>query len=150
MNGASKTKVSLSIDPTKPLIRDMHKEKWELLEDATPEAGEFTLDLVEFVKPDEHWVRGAVMVQRAKEFGAALGQHHAEALVENQHIIPEEWREFYIIFPGTVWRTPHDNCSIPFIFWYAGRWYLSFSWIVHDWHSDARLVRARRLISSIS
>ena len=76
-----------------------------------------------------------------KKLGADFGQKHAEALLENQHLIPKEWRGYYLVFPGTVWQDSSGDRDVPCLYWDGGRWRLNFLWLGHDWGSDGRLLR---------
>ena len=121
---------------------DKRKDGWELMEDVPfPGTGEATFVLAEFLKDDESAVRGDVMVARAKEMGGMTGQWHAEQLLTRENDIPEEWREFYLVFPGTVWRDPRGDHDIPCLRWNGDRWYLHWFWLVDCWDSDVRFVR---------
>ena len=63
-----------------------------------------------------------------------------ESLVD---AIPPEFRQFYLTFPGTVWRD-RDGRRVPCLHWYGGRWYLDFCWLGGDWGSGDRLLRPRK------
>jgi len=138
--------VTIMIDPAKLFTRDMKRENnWKLESDLEYQAGEeVTLELCEFLKPGESCVKGTVMAERAKELGANLGQKHAETLLENQHLTPKEWRSFYFVFPGTVWRDSYGGRRVPYLFWFDERWGLGFLWLEFDWDSGGRLLRLRK------
>lgn len=125
--------------------RDMSKEGWTLLQDVSePEISVAFLELVPFLREGEQSIIGEVMTERSKELGANLGQRHAEYLLEHQEEIPQEWRSFYISFPGTIWRDPHGYRDIPCLRWSDGGWDLLFRWLGDRWRSDGRLVRPRK------
>lgn len=139
--------VAIMIDPTKKVFaRNMKQESgWELISDNTTyEAGEVKLELCEFLGSGENSVRGTTMAERALKLGANLGQKHAEAFLENQHLIPKEWRRFYLIFPGTVWLGSRGSRRVPCLHWLGGPWCLSFLWLGGGWGSGGRLLRPRK------
>ena len=122
--------------------RDMRKKGWEPVEnideEPVPASG---LELVSFLKRGESSVSGETMCERAKKAGANLAQRQAEYLLDHQGEIPSEWRNFYLVFPGTVWRAPDGRLGVPYLRWYGVRWDLSFSGLECDWRSGDRLVR---------
>ncbi|MEK7537295.1 MAG: hypothetical protein AAB584_02540 [Patescibacteria group bacterium] len=100
--------ITIGISNTNPFTPPY--EGWELVEDATSPVGTLELELSEFLKQGEDSVKGKVMRERAKKSGPMmLGERHARALFEKQERIPEAWRKFYLVFPGTVWR---PVCSV--------------------------------------
>lgn len=128
-----------------PLKRDKAKEGWTLLEDVPFDGKRFVPELVEFLKQGESSVNGEVMRQRAKELNAYLGQRHAEYLLEHQELISKEWRgNYFLVFPGTVWRFSSGVLRVPCLHWHDGRWYLIFRWHKGDWDSSDRFVRSRK------
>lgn len=140
----AKSFVTVLIDPAKPFICDMSKKGWKLLEDVKYEAGEVQLELAEFLKPGESSVSGEVMAERAKQMGVNLGQKHAEYLLENQHPIPKEWHQYYLVFSGTVWQVSGGDRRVPYLHWHGERWYLYFDWLGSVWSSRGRLLSVRK------
>jgi len=136
--------ITVIFDSAKPFLRDMTKEGWKLLQDVHYEAGEVQLELKELLKPGETSVKGDVMAERAKELNANFGQKHAEYLWENQHLIPVEFRKFYLTFPGTVWRDLHGDRRVLYLLWCGGRWCLNFEWLKSVWHGYGRLLGLRK------
>lgn len=123
-------------------VYDKTKDGWTLISDVGFQLGE--VELVEFLKPGESNVKGNVMADRAKELGANLGQKHAEWLEKNQDRIPVKFRQFYLIFPGTVWQGPDGNRGVPRLSWYGDRWRLGFYGLGSGWYSSDRLLRLRK------
>lgn len=123
-------------------------EDWELKEDVKTPQGELELDIFEFLRPGEEYIKGETMRERAKELGAVLGERHARTLLERQDELPEEWREFYLVFPGTVWRYRDGFLLVPCLYWDGGRWDLVFGWLEGGWLSDARIVSLRKSTSA--
>lgn len=124
--------------------RDMRKEGWELLEDVdfTP-INPAKLELVSFIKNNESSIGGEEMVRRGRELRANLGQRHAEFLLERQAEIPKEFRKYYIVFTGTIWRSPDGRRSVACLYWRGERWILFFPWLGLGWRSSGRLARPR-------
>lgn len=130
--------VTLS-NPTS-LINDKREDGWKLIEDV-PLEGTPTLELVEFRKDGEDYVNGETMLSRAKELGNMAGQRHAERLLSMASQIPKSWRDFYLVFPGTVWQDTDGNRNVPYLYWSGGEWNLDWSWLSSDWSRDYRVVR---------
>ncbi len=124
----------------------MRKEGWTLIEDVTePEQISITgLEIFSFLKEGEDHISGEKMQSRAENMGASLGQRHAEYLFEHQAEIPEVWRRFYLVFPGTVWRGPHGGMDVPYLRWDVEQWHLGFCWLERGWDSGGRLLRPRK------
>lgn len=103
------------------------------------------LELVPFLKGGKNRVNGEEMVLRARgELDANFGQHDAEWVFAHQHEIPPEFRKYYLVFPGTVWRCSDGGRLVPCLRWEGGRWILVFYWLRYDFDSDGRLVRPRK------
>ena len=126
--------------------RDMRKDGWTLLEAVTePEQILITgLEIFSFLKEGEDHISGEEMRSRAKDIGTNLGQKHAEHLLEHQADIPKDWRSFYLVFSGTLWRDPGGFLRVPYLAWGGGRWCLSFRWLGFGWCSGDRLLCARK------
>ena len=126
-----------------PFARDKIKDGWTLIEDVS-EPGEISissLELLSFLKSGESFVSGNTMADCAKENGANLGQRQAEYLLSHQEDIPQEWRQYYLVFPGTVWQAAHGYRGVPCLGWDGGRWDLRFGWLGSVWDAGDRLVR---------
>jgi len=112
-------------------IDDRRKCGWEIVENVPLGEGEISLRLDDFLREGEEFATGDVVLERAKAMGCLAGQLHAEHLLQRQKDVPPEWREFALIFPGTVWRGTSGLLSVPCLFWlpvYDGRWDLSLRW----------------------
>jgi len=124
----------------------MSKEGWTLLEDVEgpAEISAGNLELVPFLKEGERYIEGEELVRRARgELRANLGQRHAEYLLEHQEEIPEEFRKYYLAFPGTVWRDRDGVRYVACLYWRGRRWYPDFYWLARVFASRAGLVRPR-------
>lgn len=87
-------------------IYDKRLDGWKLLADV-PLEGNQTLELAEFLRDGKPYVNGEVMLSRAMELGNMAGQCHAERVLGLAGKIPESWRVFVLVFPGTVWQSTH-------------------------------------------
>lgn len=101
------------------------------------------LELFAFLKKGENWISSEEMRRRAKEAEADFGLDQAEYLLKNQGKIPEEYRPFYLPFPGTVLRTPVGDLHVPCFHWDGDRWNLHFCWLGLGWNSRVRLLRRK-------
>lgn len=123
--------------------RDMREKGWELLEDV-PDAKLYEPDkfeLVEFLKKTEKYIKEEELVSRARGFNANFGQCQTEFFLENQEKIPVAWRDYYIVFPATIWRDRHGYRHVPYLHFFDGEWRLHYSWLVDVFDSYARLLR---------
>lgn len=141
------TEVSVAhiiVDPDAPLDDDKTKDGWEYLSDVKEPTGELALELVEFLKEGETFIKGEELVKRAKEKHILLGQRHAEALLKNQGAIPREWRKYYLVFPGSVLQGPDGLRCVPYLYCVGSRWCLVFHWLGYDFYFCDRLVGSRK------
>lgn len=126
-------------------VYDKRKDGWKLVEGGEPlvipASGELKFELVEILKPDETSVNDEEMRRRAVAKNANLGQHEAELLEHNQDAIPEDWRNFILLFPKTLWRDPSGGLRMPCLCRSGGRWVLNFYWLRRVVSSFYRLVR---------
>jgi hypothetical protein len=57
-------------------------------------------------------------------------------LLANSHLIPEEWKDGYTYFWGTVYRSLDCHLSVRFLYWAGGRWRCDLSWLDCGWGDD--------------
>ncbi|MEK7579048.1 MAG: hypothetical protein AAB460_00740 [Patescibacteria group bacterium] len=132
---------TVKLTPLTGFANDKRKEGWELLEDE-PLVGEPVLTLAEFLRDGEEYVGGEEMVTRATALDGTTGQRHAEQLLGQQKDIPEEYRQFALVFTGTIWRRPEDSGRrVTCLIWGCGAWYLKFFWLGRAFGRYFRLVR---------
>lgn len=119
------------------------EEHWELVTD-TPFLPRRT-DL-ELVSIPSDWMPHAMWVDFPKvgELNPA-GQDHAVGMLLKACLIPESWRGFILIFPGTVWRNPRDlrpeKRHVPILFGgRSGGWQMSWEHLVEGWPHSGRIV----------
>lgn len=126
--------------------RDMRKEGWELIGDVgeTQLLSPNQLELAPFLLKGKNHINGEELVKFAKKMRANLGQRQAEYLLKHQDEISLEWRQYYLIFPGTIWHeVRYGGRAIPGLSWDGGCWFLNFSLLDSDFSSIARLLRPR-------
>jgi len=64
------------------------------------------------------------------------------ALWQNQHLIPESWKEKingntrYIFFEGTTLRRPNGYRFVLYLYWRGGAWHWFVYWLGRDWHAN--------------
>lgn len=62
-----------------------------------------------------------------------------QAFWENQHLIPEHWKQptngntTFIFFDGEVLRSPIGNRCVPYLYWLDGEWRRNAKWLGNDW-----------------
>lgn len=104
-------------------------------------AGGRTYELVPFLKKGEGYVKGEVLVERAKEVGANLGEEDRQFMLEHQIEIPWELRgKCHLVF--TIWCDTEGYWKVASLGWDVDRWHKSWNWLGH-WGEDARLVRRK-------
>lgn len=128
------------LSPPTDFIYDQRQEGWTLLADVPPD-GNSTLELTKFLKKGETYVKGEIMLERAKERGQMAGQCHAERMLGMVSQIPASWQDFVLVFPGTVWQDALGLRFVPVLFWCGDAWDLRWFWLGRDWDRDSRLVR---------
>ena len=137
---SKKTLPTVTLRPASIFRYNQREYGWKLMENVKPDDGELTLQFDEFAKEGEPYVKGIVMMSRAKDMGRLAGQLHAERLLNNRDI-PKELRAFYPIFAGTVWCDSQDNLCVPYLEWSSAWWILRFGQLDIDFSSRGRLAR---------
>ena len=101
-------------------------------------------DILSFLRGNEKFVNGHIMVERAEEMGANLGKDDGEHLLKNQGDIPVELRG-KVIFTFTDWRRPGDSGYVADVYWDGGsrRWVRDWYWLDYDWHRQDRVLRRK-------
>lgn len=87
------------------------------------------LKLISFLKDDETYIDGRDLVRRARgELKANLGLHHMEYILEYQDLLPTEFRDYVLVFPGTILEDDFEDLFIPFLVWDDSEceWYPDF------------------------
>ncbi|MBI4086346.1 MAG: hypothetical protein HY433_03870 [Candidatus Liptonbacteria bacterium] len=144
--GSFKTQTPGGIIPAESFLYDRRNDGLTLVEDVPRRITSVRdLELVPFLKKDENSVNGEEMVSRARiELDTNYGQHDAEWVFAHQHEIPVEFRKFYLVFTGTVWRGAGGSRIVVYLHRDGERWILNFDWLRDDFDSGDRLVRPRK------
>ena len=117
-----------SIDTNAPLQNDKSSEGWKLLKDQSEPAqiSADSIELVIFIEEGQPDLIGEDMVEHVLAIESKLGQRHAEYLIDNQQAIPEEFRRYSVIFPGTLWTDSVGNHYVPYIRYRQENWTIDF------------------------
>lgn len=114
INSTNKS-VSIIVDRRPPLTYDMEKTKqWRKERDADFSSALVLLSIEE-IHDEEEYVSFRTLKDRAGAKGCSLPQKFAESLVENQDVIPADWQEFKIVFPGTIWLEEKNGRRLRFV-----------------------------------
>lgn len=133
---------SVILKPQTDFRFDKRKNGWELIENVLlADNQENKLFLHSFLNEGENYVSGEKMLKRAKKMGDLAGQLHAERILTQADTIPDEWKKYFLLFPGTVWRGSDGDLRVPYLGWRGGEWCLLFGWLVSGFRSHCRLVR---------
>ena len=131
----------------KPNLRyDKRPAGWTLI-DHVPRhlVSTANLKLVPFLHEGEDSVRGYDLIGRARyKLGVNFGQEDAEFLLDHQAEIPEEFRQYYLVFTGTIWLDSDGRLSVPYLQWDEDRWILCWYWFDLPLDSRGRLIRPRK------
>jgi len=118
---------------------------WKIVEDVAPQRGEIDLELVEILKSGEGCINGEEMVWRARgTLNANLGLDDSEIVLRNQHLLPEDYRSFYIPFPGTVLGDQAGRRRVAFLYFGDVQWHRHFPFFSQDFYGYVRLLRPRQ------
>lgn len=118
---------------------DQGQYGWSIVENCPVLPGQ-TLIINEVIQGNESVVSGAVMLSRVKSQGKLAGQLHAEKFIQPDKI-PTEWRDFYLLFPGTIWRSADNKQYIPALNWNGSSWEIAFEPLASNFGKFTRVVR---------
>jgi hypothetical protein len=133
-----------SIDATAPFANDKTGEGWQMLEDQSEPAqiSADSIEMVLFIEEGQPDLIGEDMVEHVLAIPSRLGQRHAEYLMEHQGMIPEEFRRYSVIFPGTIWTDSVGNHYVPYIKYRQEEWTIDFGIVEGGVDDRDRYVRA--------
>ncbi len=110
------------------------------------EPGTYEYTFEGFLREGEEYIKGDEMVSRAKASSAYSGLQHALYFLENQHLIPEQFRgNNYLIFADTEALASLGARHVTCLGWDGRQWYLGWGWLGRGFRRDVLLVRARKL-----
>ncbi len=114
------------------------------IENSWSEEGLVRLGIKNFFEPYEVEVMGYDIRGRVKvnDSGFMATETHARALFRDQRLIPKEWQDYYLMFPGTLRR--RKGCLyMVFLEWNGKRWELQLGNLVSLWRYHGRVVLVR-------
>lgn len=132
---------------------------WRLVKNA-PIGKQDVLRLRTFLKPGECSIWGSEMVRRGDVQGRMAGQLHAERLFCQFEEIPSEWREFKLVFVGTLWEeceqyyerySGEPDCVLLVVVMECqnGVWSMDYAWLDQGFGDEYRLVEVETGTTSI-
>ncbi len=99
---------------------------------------------VTMLKDGETYVKGEEKLKRLKKSGnIRLDADIFHTLWENQHLIPESWKEKvggntrYIFFDGTVLRLSDGSRYVLCLCWRGGAWGWDVRWLDRGWYDGS-------------
>ncbi|MDO8429771.1 MAG: hypothetical protein Q7S73_00180 [bacterium] len=104
---------------------------WKVIKQAAIPIGTVTLKLTEFLEKGET-VEGEEMLKRAVTHFFMFGLRHANALLAKADRIPEKWRQYCCVFPGTICEDPSGIQRVPCLR-FGRRWYLVWIELNRTW-----------------
>lgn len=118
---------------------------YTVLEDVTPsEFKVVDLELVPFLNPEDGGrIGGETLRQRAVTLKANLGLVNAKYILDHQSEIPTEFRDYVLVFTGTLLRVSGGGLHVACLCWYGGCWHLDFDWLDCGFSGVGRLVRCK-------
>lgn len=105
-------------------------------------------ELVKILKDGETYVSGYEMLKRAKELGITSSKKEADYFLEHQKEIPEEWRDYYLIFPEYLLDDDDRDRQVAYFGWYGWHWVLNFGWLGSYFSDYDRFVRPRESLET--
>lgn len=120
-----------------------NKRKWKILEDVVWFEFKISdLKLASFLRKGESHVGGQTMRRRAVVMKTNLGLIDAKFVLDHQAEIPVEFRNNYLIFPGTLLRRQDGGgrMYVASLCWRDIRWHLTWNWLGRDWGVYDRFV----------
>jgi hypothetical protein len=92
------------------------------------------MELVEFVKPGEEYIRGQEMVSRSQQYSDLADGNKFKEFIRNQDLLPKEWRTFMLVAP-----MPKRGEDFWILLWRDGEWRLGLR--MTHFESHCRFVR---------
>lgn len=56
-------------------------------------------------------------------------------LLDNPHLIPEEWKGKAVFFWGTIFRGSDGSLYVRYLYWDVGRWQAYYRWLGNDFRA---------------
>ena len=90
---------------------------------------EFEPVLHDLSRPEDKYVFGQELVQRALCQGIRTGLCHAEAMLREQDKIPIEWRKYSLVF-SEVWDISNRGLAAVYLCWCDDHWGKGWAFLV--------------------
>jgi len=73
-------------------------------------------------------------LEKEWEAQEVLNDNLLDALYNNQHLIPEHWKDGkFRYFPGTKFHFPDGYLYIRYLYWFDGQWHWDWLWLGNLW-----------------
>jgi len=127
-------------------LQDMSKKGWTLRENTLCRIESVqNLELVPFVTFNNPCISGSELRALARNLGVNYGQEDAEFILQHKDEIPEEFQEYRLLFPGTVWSDCECYAKFPHLIFNDGLrhgpWLMGFSSVHDPFYSEYCFVR---------
>ncbi len=65
-----------------------------------------------------------------------LNANILDYLLAHPELIPEEWRDKYVFFWGTIYRGSSGGLDVRYLYFRDDRWGWRFCWLAYDWNDN--------------
>ena len=65
-----------------------------------------------------------------------LNANVLDYLYENQELIPEDWKNKYVYFWGTIYRYSDGDLRVRCLYFHGGVWDRNYNWLGNGWGGD--------------
>lgn len=134
--------LALTDSVNRPLLKEFLAERIKAALPIEMTLGGRTYDILGFLQGDEKFVKGDVMVSRAKEMNAHQGKEEREHVLKYQDEIPAALRG-KVVFVFTDDRHPGSPENVYYVYWRGGCWVKSWHWLVDGWSGFYRVLRRK-------
>lgn len=81
------------------------------------------------------FIKGRTLQKELKD-RPVLNANVLDWLLGHTHLIPEEWKDKWVYFWGTIYRDRFGDLRVRYLRWYDGRWWGHHDWIAFDWDDE--------------
>jgi hypothetical protein len=101
------------------------------------------LEFISIVRPDERFIDGETMRQRASELHANFGIADGMFILGHQEEMPKDLQD-HIVLAGTLLRSPSDgHFVVGILYWDWNEWRPSFLPLAESWTGKFRFPRIK-------
>ncbi|MCX6763464.1 MAG: hypothetical protein NTZ97_01890 [Candidatus Moranbacteria bacterium] len=126
------------------------KKPWKIIKDSKIESKDKVLRLKNPFKKKSaakkivRILKGTELMKRVEEMiWKPAGRAHAMKALKN-NIIPEDWKNYYLLFPGTIWEDENGDLHIMALYWDGRKWNRIFEWVEDEFLDHCRIVVTSR------